>query len=84
MRYNKNNNIQTKYMVNSFRSKISVFIIAGLLLIVAAIFLFLYQDSLFQKGAEVSGPAIELPQTNPFEGAKTNTFKDIKTNPFDF
>ena len=82
---------------NLFYSKAGVFVIAGLLVIAAAIFLFSYNSPRFQslqkgqkekslKITELMGQgqlSSELPGTNPFEEAKTNPFKDIRTNPFD-
>lgn len=34
------------------------------------------------SGITAVNPATNLPETNPFEGAKTNPFKDTYTNPF--
>lgn len=73
--------------LNNAPQKKKVFIIIFVLLAVAISFILVYK--FFYKKPQApneadQAPAVELPQTNPFEDAKTNPFRDIKTNPFDF
>lgn len=70
-------------MINLFRSKTVVFIIAGLLVVAAAIFLYQTRSKKDLETTGLPSPALEIPKTNPFEEVKANPFKDIKINPFE-
>lgn len=68
------------------KKRVFIFLIIFILLAVAVGFILVYKFFYKKPQAPNEGeqaPAVELPQTNPFEEVKTNPFKDIKTNPFE-